>query len=67
MTEMIEVLGWRSLTQRCADARLVLLSDHVAVSYTQYLIPVTRLSRNFHPASVLLPFESKTYIQQAFI
>ena len=68
---MIADLGWRSLEQRRADARLTMLHKivygYVAIDYSQYLIPVTRVSRNLHPASFLLPFEEKTYIQQSFL
>ena len=50
---MLEKLSWRTLEQRCTDARLVLLYKiiygYVAVPLPGYVTILTRISRTSHP------------------
>ena len=71
VTAMLHELGWRSLQQRRADIRLVLLykciHSLVALDLNSYLIPKTRPSRHCNSLSYNIPVETKTYIQKSFI
>ena len=71
VTTMLHELGWRSLQQRRADMRLVLLykciHSLVALDLNSYLIPKTRPSRHCSSLSYNIPVETKTYIQKSFI
>ena len=71
VTAMLQCLGWRSLLQRRADARLVLfykcLHGLVSVDLSKDLVHQTRETRRTHPMSYIIPFESKLYIQQSFL
>ena len=71
VTEMLHKLGWRSLLQRRADIRLCYLyrivHGHVALDFSNELVPQTRISRHTHPLAFFIPAETKLYIQQSFI
>ena len=71
VTEMLQKLGWRSLLQRRADIRLALLykclHGLVAVDLSQDLVRQTRQSRHSHPMALILPSETKLYLQQSFL
>lgn len=71
VTAMIAHLGWRSLHQRRADSRLIMMykivNGLVSVDFSDELTPVTRYSRHLHPKSFQLPLETKTYTQNSFI
>ena len=53
VTDMIGKLGWRTLEQRSSDSRLVLfykiIYGYVAVPLPSYVIPLSSVSRTFHP------------------
>ena len=55
VSNMLQDLGWRSLEQRRADARLTLLykihHGHVPINASKYLRPMTRRSRHSHSDS----------------
>ena len=67
VTDMLDELGWRSLELRRADIRLVFLykSIHgvVAVDLSNNLIPITRMSRHYHPMAFHIPSETTKYMQ----
>ena len=71
VSNMITQLKWRSLEQRRADMRLILLykikKNLIAVDFRHQLIPPTRLTRHQHPLSLRVPSETKLYIQQSFL
>ena len=71
VTAMIEKLKWRSLMQRRADIRLIMmykcLNGLVAVDLSQDLIPQSRPSRHCNSMSFHIPSETKQYIQQSFL
>ena len=71
VTAMIEKLKWRSLMQRRADIRLIMLykclNGLVAVDLSQDLIPQSRPSRHCNSMSFNIPSETKQYIQQSFL
>ena len=54
---MLQDLGWRSLEQRRADARLILLykihHGHVPINASKYLRPMTRRTRHSHSDSYI--------------
>ena len=71
VTAMVKELGWRSLKQRRADQRLVMLykivNNLVDVDLCNELIPLTRNSRNNHSRAFKIPFEKKSYLQHSFL
>ena len=71
VTQMITELGWRSLEQRRADIRLILLYKviHalVAVNFTSDLIPFIRATKHHHSMALRIPTETKLYIQQSYL
>ena len=71
VTTMVEKLQWRSLQQRRADIRLIVLykclNRVVAVDVSQDLIPQSRPSRHCNSMSFQIPSETKQYIQQSFL
>ena len=60
---MLQDLGWRSLEQRRADARLFLFykihRGHVPINGSKYLRPMTRRSRHSHNNS-FIPLSTST-------
>ena len=71
VTTMLDKLGWRSLKQRRADQRLIMLykivNNLVEVDLSKELIPLTRHFRNSHAKSFRIPYERKTYLQYSFL
>ena len=73
VTTMLDELGWRSLKQRRADQRLIILyktvNNLVVVDLSNELIPLMRHSRNSHAKSFRIPYEKKikTYLQYSFL
>ena len=71
VTEMLQQLGYRSLSQRRADIRLVLfyksLHGFVAIDLCQDLEPQTRVSRHCHSLSFHPPAATTLYMQQSFL
>ena len=71
VTTMLDELGWRSLKQRRADQRLIMLykivNNLVEVDLSKELIPLTRHFRNSHAKSFRIPYEKKTYLQYSFL
>ena len=71
VTTMLDELGWRSLKQRRADQRLIMLykivNKLVEVALSKELIPLTRHFRNSHAKSFRIPYEKKTYLQYSFL
>ena len=63
VSDMLQDLGWRSLEQRRADARLTLLykihHGHVPINASKYLRPTTRISRHSHSDSYI-PLSTST-------
>ena len=70
VTTMLDELGWRSLKQRRADQRLIMLykivNNLVEIDLSKELIPLRRHSRNSHSKSFRIPYEKKTYLHTAF-
>ena len=68
---MLDELGWRSLKQRRADQRLIMLykivNNLVEVDLSKELIPLTRHFRNSHAKSFRISYEKKTYLQYSFL
>ena len=64
VTTMLDEFGWRSLKQRRADQRLIMLykivNNLVEVDLSKELIPLMRHSRNSHAKSLRIPYEKKT-------
>ena len=71
VTIMLDEPGWRSLKQRRADQRLIMLykivNNLVEVDLSKELIPLTKHSRNSHAKSFRIPYEKKTYLQYNFL
>ena len=71
VTTMLDELGWRSLKQRRADQRLIMIykivNNLVDVDLSKELIPPTRHFRNSHAKSFRIPYEKKTYLQYSFL
>ena len=63
VSDMLQDLGWRSLEQRRADARLTLLykihHGHVPINASKYPRPMTRTSRHSHSDSYI-PLSTST-------
>ena len=71
VTAMLQSLGWRSLQQRRADIRLIMLykciHGIVAVDLSSDLKKLPRTSRHSHSMSFQIPSETKQYIQMSFL
>ena len=71
VTTMLDQLSWRSLTQRRADQRLIMLhkivNNLVEIDISKELIPLTRHSRNSQAKSFRISYEKKTYLQHSFL
>ena len=71
VTTMLDQLSWRSLTQRRADQRLIMLhkivNNLVEIDLSKELILLTRHSRNSQAKSFRIPYEKKTYLQHSFL
>ena len=71
VTTMLDELGWRSLKQRRANQRLIMLykivNNLVEVDLSEELIPLTRHFRNSHAKSSRIPLKKKTYLQYSFL
>lgn len=67
VSNMLQDLGWRSLEQRRADARLFVLykihRGHVPINASKYLQPMTRRSRHSHNNS-FIPISTSTSCHQ---
>ena len=70
VSDMLETLGWRSLQQRRADARLCLffkiVNNMVAVSLPDYIQPNPRTSRRGHSRSFCQLHTGKNYYKYSF-
>ena len=70
VSDMLETLGWRSLQQRRADARLCLffkiVNNMVAVSLPDYIQPNLRTSRRGHSRSFCQLHTGKDYYKYSF-
>ena len=70
VSDMLETLGWRSLQQRRADARLCLffkiVNNMVAVSLPDYIQPNPRTSRRGHSRSFCQLHTGKDYYKYSF-
>ena len=59
VTTMLDELGWRSLKQRRADQRLIMLykivNNLVEADLSEELIPLARHFRNSHAKSFRIP------------
>ena len=70
VSDMLETLGWRSLQQRRADARLCLffkiVNNMVAVSLPDYIQPNPRTSRRGHSRSFCQLHTGKDYYKFSF-
>ena len=70
VTDMIETLGWRTLEQRRADARLCLffkiINNMVAVPLPDYIQPNPRISRRGHFRSFCQLQTTKDYYKYSF-
>ena len=68
---MLGELGWRTLKQRRADQRLIILykivNNPVEVDLSKELIPLSRHFRNSHAKFLRIPYEKKTYLQYSFL
>ena len=71
VTTMRDELGWRSLKQRRADQRLIMLykivNNLVEVDLSKEHTPLTRHSRNSQTKSFTIPYEKKPYLQYSFL
>ena len=67
VSDMLQHLNWRSLSDRRTDARLTMfykiVNNKVAIPKTDRLIPPLRLSRNMHAHSFQLP-SCRTQLRQ---
>ena len=70
VSDMIETLGWRSLQQRRADARLCLfykiIHGLVALPLPDYIQPNTRISRYCHSMTFRQLHTSRDYYKYSF-
>ena len=70
-TEIVNNLGWRTLEQRRADARLCLffkiVHGLVAVTLPDYIQPSNRISRNCHSMTFRLLHTTKNYYKYSFL
>ena len=70
VTDMIETLGWRTLEQRRADARLYLffkiINNIVAVPPPDYIQPNPRISRHGHSSLFCQLQTTKDYYKYSF-
>ena len=70
MSDMIETLGWRTLEQSGADARLCLffkiINNMVAVPLPDYIQENPRISRRGHSRSFCQLQTTKDYYKYAF-
>ena len=70
VSDLLETLGWRSLQQRRADARLCLffkiVNNMVAVSLPDYIQPNPRTSRRGHSRSFCQLHTGKDYYKYSF-
>ena len=70
VSAMVETLGWRTLEQRRADARLCLfykiINNLVAVSLPDYVQPNTRPSRRGHSMTFCQLYTPTDYYKYSF-
>ena len=70
VTDIIKTLGWRTLEQRRADARLCLffkiINNMVAVPLPDYIQPNPRISRRGHSRSFCKLQTTKDYYKYSF-
>ncbi len=70
VTNMVELLGWRSLEYRRLDASLCLfykiVNGMVLIPADQYLIPISRSTRLHHPLAFQIPHSNSDYHKFSF-
>lgn len=70
VTDMLQTLGWRSLSDRRTDAKLCMMykiaNGLVGIPANQYLIPVNIVTRKQHSLSYLIPHSRCNYHLYSF-
>ena len=70
VSSMLDSLGWRSLEDRRADARLILfyklVYNFVAVPFPQYLNHPVRITRHMHPLHFVQIPATASYYKYSF-
>ena len=71
VTQMINILGWRSLEQRRADARLMMfykiVHDLVEIPLPSYIHRQTRMTRTTHPYHFIQIQTTANYYKYSFL
>ena len=70
VSDMLTILGWRSLQNRRIDSRLAMLykinNNLVAIPSNPYLIPISRRTRHTHTVAFQIPHCRSDYRKYSF-